>query len=62
MCLWKNVKTNHRAKVYSFLRLVFRMKYNYKVAFVCLFLRKKAGWLSLGSAESSLLGLVFGAG
>lgn len=31
MCLWRNVKIDQRAKVYSFFRLVFMMKYSSKV-------------------------------
>lgn len=31
MCLWRNVKIDQRAKVYSFFKLVFMMKYSCKV-------------------------------
>lgn len=31
MCLWSNVKIDQRAKVYSFFKLVFMMKYSCKV-------------------------------
>jgi len=31
MCLWRNVKIVQRAKVYSFFKLVFMMKYSCKV-------------------------------